>query len=74
MIVDESVVEIERCKEEITSFSYAIANLEIEHEIGKVDEENYKNCFCASARNTETRNSRENRLRVDKKQSFKRAA
>ncbi len=46
-IVDDATVEIERCKDEITSLSYAIANLEIEHEIGKVDEENYKNAFVA---------------------------
>jgi len=45
IIVDESAIEIERCQEEISSLSYAIANLEIEHEIGKVDEENYKNAF-----------------------------
>ena len=45
IIVDESLVEIERCREEITSLSYAIANLEIEHEIGKVDEESYKSAF-----------------------------
>jgi hypothetical protein len=45
MIIDESTVEIERCKEEITSLSYAIANLEIEHEIGKVDEQNYQSAF-----------------------------
>jgi hypothetical protein len=45
IMIDESTVEIERCKEEITSLSYAIANLEIEHEIGKVDEENYKSAF-----------------------------
>ncbi len=45
VIIDESVIEIERCQEEITSLSYAIANLEIEHEIGKVDEENYKIAF-----------------------------
>ncbi|MGA2387119.1 MAG: CdvA-like protein [Candidatus Bathyarchaeia archaeon] len=47
VIVEESAVEIERCKDEITSLSYAIANLEIEHEIGKVDEENYKSAFAA---------------------------
>jgi hypothetical protein len=46
-IVNDAAVEIERCKEEITSLSYAIANLEIEHEIGKVDEETYKNAFVA---------------------------
>jgi hypothetical protein len=45
VIIDESAVEIERCREEITSLSYAIANLEIEHEIGKVDEETYKSAF-----------------------------
>ena len=45
IIVDESVIEIVRCQEEISSLSYAIVNLEIEHEIGKVDEENYKNAF-----------------------------
>ena len=45
VITDESAIEIERCQDEITSLSYAIANLEIEHEIGKVDEENYKMAF-----------------------------
>ncbi len=50
VIVDESTVEIERCRDEITSLSYAIANLEIEHEIGKVDEENYKSRFRAASR------------------------
>ena len=45
VIIDESTIEIERCNEEISSLSYAIANLEIEHEIGKVDEENYRSAF-----------------------------
>jgi hypothetical protein len=45
IIIDESTIEIERCTEEISSLSYAIANLEIEHEIGKVDEENYRSAF-----------------------------
>ncbi len=45
IIVDEAAIEIERCQEEIVSLSYAIANLEIEHEIGKVDEENYRSAF-----------------------------
>ena len=45
VIIDQSVIEIDRCKDEILSLSYAIANLEIEHEIGKVDDECYKNAF-----------------------------
>ncbi|MCW4029090.1 MAG: CdvA-like protein [Candidatus Bathyarchaeota archaeon] len=45
IIIDDAAIEIERCQEEISSLSYAVANLEIEHEIGKVDEENYKAAF-----------------------------
>jgi CdvA-like coiled-coil domain len=45
VIIDESAIEIDRCQDEIVSLSYAIANLEIEHEIGKVDEENYRMAF-----------------------------
>jgi hypothetical protein len=45
IIVNEAAIEVDRCNDEITSLSYAIANLEIEHEIGKVDEENYKQAF-----------------------------
>ena len=45
LIIDESAVEIDRCQDEITSLSYAIANLEIEHEIGKIDDENYRMAF-----------------------------
>ncbi len=40
VIIEDSSVEIDRCAEEITSLSYAIANLEIEHEIGKIHDEN----------------------------------
>ena len=45
IIVDDAAIEIGRCQEEITSLSYAIVNLEIEHEIGKVDDESYKSAF-----------------------------
>jgi hypothetical protein len=45
VIIDESSVEIDRCTEEITSLSYAIANIEIEHEIGKIDDESYRQAF-----------------------------
>ncbi|MCL1978049.1 MAG: CdvA-like protein [Candidatus Bathyarchaeota archaeon] len=45
VIIDEAAVEIARCEEEIKSLSYAIANLELEHEIGQVDEETYNTAF-----------------------------
>ncbi|MCL2691300.1 MAG: CdvA-like protein [Candidatus Bathyarchaeota archaeon] len=45
VIIDEASVEIARCDEEIKSLSYAIANLELEHEIGQVAEETYQTAF-----------------------------
>jgi hypothetical protein len=37
--------EIERCCEEIKALNYALVNLEIEHEIGKVDNQYYETAF-----------------------------
>jgi hypothetical protein len=37
--------EIERCNEEIKALNYALVNLEIEHEIGKVDNQYYETAF-----------------------------
>jgi hypothetical protein len=45
IVVDDASIEIERCQEEISSLTYAIANIEIEHEIGKIDEESYRAAF-----------------------------
>ncbi len=45
VVIDESAVEVARCDEEIKSLSYAIANLELEHEIGQVDEQTYQTAF-----------------------------
>ncbi len=38
---EEASVEVARCDEEIKSLSYAILHVELEHEIGQIDEENY---------------------------------
>ena len=37
--------QIATCGDEIKAMSYAILNLEIEHEIGKIDDESYKSSF-----------------------------
>ncbi len=39
--------EIGRCRKEIKNLNYALVNLEIEHEIGKIDEESYQRAFTA---------------------------
>jgi hypothetical protein len=45
VITDEAAAEIADCEEEIKTLSYAIVNLELEHEIGQVNEEAYKSAF-----------------------------
>jgi hypothetical protein len=45
VITDEAAVEIADCEEEIKTLSYAVVNLELEHEIGQVNEEAYKSAF-----------------------------
>lgn len=45
VLTDEAVVEIAHCGEEIKTLSYAVVNLELEHEIGQVNEEAYKSAF-----------------------------
>ena len=37
--------EIARCEDETKTLSYATVNLELEHEIGKIDDEPYKSAF-----------------------------
>ncbi len=45
VLSDELADQIATCEDEIKAISYAILNLELEHEIGRVDEEAYKNAF-----------------------------
>lgn len=44
-LTDEIDVEIANCEDETKTLSYAIVNLELEHEIGKIDEGPYKSAF-----------------------------
>jgi hypothetical protein len=42
---DEGGKEISRCDQEIKTLGYAVVNLELEHEIGQVDDEAYTSAF-----------------------------
>jgi hypothetical protein len=42
---DEVIKEVARCDQEIKTLGYAIVNLELEHEIGQVDEQAYHSAF-----------------------------
>jgi hypothetical protein len=45
ILSDDIADQIVCCEEEIKAMNYAVLNLEIEHEIGKVDEDAYKAAF-----------------------------
>jgi hypothetical protein len=45
VLTDEITDQIATCDDEIKAMTYAILNLEIEHEIGKIDDESYKASF-----------------------------
>ena len=45
ILSDEIADEIACCDEEIKVMSYAFVNLELEHEIGKIDDETYRSAF-----------------------------
>lgn len=45
LLLDEAAQGINRCEEEIQALSYGVLHLELEHEIGKISDEAYRNGF-----------------------------
>jgi hypothetical protein len=45
VLADQISDQVATCDDEIKAMSYAILNLEVEHEIGRIDEESYKSSF-----------------------------
>jgi hypothetical protein len=58
--------EIARCEEEIKALNYALAHLEIEHEIGKVDEQYYKSAFAMLQENLKRVNMEKSDMELTK--------
>ncbi len=46
-LIEEIDKETAKCAQEIKELNYALVHLEIEHEIGKIDEQNYETAFTA---------------------------
>jgi len=57
ILSDDIAKEIARCEEEIKSLNYAVVNLELEHEIGKVDDGAYKSAFALLQENLRRANA-----------------
>jgi hypothetical protein len=51
ILMDEAAMEIVRCEEELRALSYGVLHLELEHEIGKITEDNYKSAFAVLQEN-----------------------
>jgi hypothetical protein len=45
VLSDEVVQEVVRCNQEIKALNYAVLHLELEHEIGKINDETYVSAF-----------------------------
>jgi chromosome segregation ATPase len=63
---DEIAKEIARCAEEIRTLNYAVVNLELEHEIGKIDEAAYKSAFTLLQENIKRANTEKSDLELTK--------
>jgi hypothetical protein len=58
--------EIVRCEEETKTLSYAVVNLEIEHEIGKINDEAYKSAFALLQENLKRVNAEKTDMELTK--------
>jgi len=58
--------EIVRCNEEVKMLNYALVNLEIEHEIGKIDDESYQKAFNTIQENLKRVNTEKSDLEATK--------
>jgi hypothetical protein len=45
ILLDETIQGINRCDEELSTISYSVLHLELEHEIGKINDDIYKAAF-----------------------------
>ncbi len=66
VISEEAAIEIARCEEAIKFLSYAIVNLELEHEIGQVNEEAYKSAFNTLQENLKRVNTEKSDIELTK--------
>jgi len=65
-ISDEANEEIVRCNQEIKTLGYAVVNLELEHEIGQVDEESYQSAFTMLQENLKRANMEKSDIELTK--------
>jgi len=65
-ISEEANNELVRCNKEIKTLGYAVVNLELEHEIGQVDEEAYQSAFTMLQENLKRANAEKSDIELTK--------
>ncbi len=65
-ISEEANNELVRCNKEIKTLGYAVVNLELEHEIGQVDEEAYQSAFTLLQENLKRTNAEKSDIELTK--------
>ena len=63
---EEANKEIDRCNVEIKTLGYAVVNLELEHEIGQVDDEAYQSAFTMLQENLKRANAEKSAIELTK--------
>ena len=60
ILIEKSDTEVVQCEKEMSALSYAVVNLELEHEIGQIDEDSYRSAFEMLQENLKRVSSRKN--------------
>jgi len=65
-LIDDTAKEVTRCDQEIKTLGYAVVNLELEHEVGQIDEEAYKSAFAMLQENLKRANKEKSDIELTK--------
>ncbi|MDI6805467.1 MAG: CdvA-like protein [Candidatus Bathyarchaeia archaeon] len=65
-LIEETDKEIAKCANEIKELNYALVHLELEHEIGKIDDQSYETAFSIIQENLKRINTKKNDLELTK--------
>jgi chromosome segregation ATPase len=66
VLIDDTAKEITRCDQEIKTLGYAVVNLELEHEVGQIDEEAYQSAFAMLQENLKRANKEKSDIELTK--------
>jgi chromosome segregation ATPase len=65
-LIDGTAKEVARCDQEIKTLGYAVVNLELEHEVGQIDETAYKSAFAMLQENLKRANKEKSDIEATK--------